>query len=165
MRTITVPAQVTTVEDRIAGNLTFPQLLLIMAGFGAMTLVYLFVAPRYHITLPKLIAITSVAILVGPLAIRIYGRLVAEWLILLARYAARPRRYVFTKNDRTLPDTPKLDEVRETNVVSVETQVPEIATPYEHVKLETLIEDPMLQVRFVAAKNGGLHVALTPTKQ
>ena len=48
MRTTIVPAQVTTVEDRVAGNLTIAQLLILMAGFGLMTLVYLLVAPKYH---------------------------------------------------------------------------------------------------------------------
>jgi hypothetical protein len=35
----------------------------------------------------------------GLLALRIKGRIVAEWLIIYLRFKLRPRIYVFTKND------------------------------------------------------------------
>lgn len=164
MRTTTVPAQVTTVEDRIAGSLTFPQLLLLMTGFGLATLAYLFVAPAYHATPMKLVVIASVALLFGLLAIRLYGRLLGEWLILLMRYVVRPRRYIFTKNDRSVEEALESHSVRELPVDRTAPQ--ELAGKFstKHTKLETLMENPDLSIRFVATKNGGLHVALIPTK-
>src|SRR5690606_23057500 len=97
-----LPAQVTTVGDRVAGNLTIAQLLILMAGFGLMTLVYLLMAPKYHFSPAKIVSLAVIALTFGPLAVRIFDKIVAEWLVLLIRYALRPRRYVFTNSDRAV---------------------------------------------------------------
>ncbi|MGI6103187.1 MAG: PrgI family protein [Patescibacteria group bacterium] len=162
MRTTIVPAQVTTVEDRVAGNLTIAQLLILMAGFGLMTLVYLFMAPKYHFSPTKIVSLAVIALTFGPLAIRIFDKIVAEWLVLLVRYALRPRRYVFTKSDRaaetdsTIAEAPESDPKPRNHGVRPHTP---------RVTLGEVALEPAAAYRFVPSKKGGLHVALAPTKR
>lgn len=162
MRTTIVPAQVTTVEDRVAGNLTIAQLLILMAGFGLMTLVYLLVAPKYHFSPTKIVSLVTIALTFGPLAIRIFDKIVAEWLVILVRYALRPRRYVFMKSDRA-PET--MSDVTGVPVSDPKPlkQVTRLQTP--RMTLGEAILEPATAYRFVPGKKGGLHVALAPTKR
>lgn len=162
MRTTIVPAQVTTVEDRVAGNLTIAQLLILMAGFGLMTVVYLLVAPNYHFSPTKIVSLVIIALTFGPLAIRIFDKIVAEWLVILVRYALRPRRYVFKKSDRTVEAVPRVAE----DPVSVSKPVKHLATSQvPRVTLGEVALEPAAAYRFVPSKKGGLHVALAPTKR
>ena len=90
MKTAIVPAQVTTIEDRIAGNFTIAQFMIFMLALGAATLLYLLMAPTYHFNPGKTVAIVTTLTLIAPLAIRIQGKIVADWLIILSRFLRRP---------------------------------------------------------------------------
>lgn len=147
MRTTTVPAQVTTVEDRVAGNLTIAQLLILMAGFGLATLVYLFMAPKYNLSPTKLVVLFGIVATIAPLAIRVADKIVAEWLVILTRFIMRPRRYVFTKSDREVPAYAVTDEAAPTTVEA----------PTRRVQLDTALGSPAVAFRFVPPKKG-LHV-------
>ena len=57
MKTTVVPAQITTIEDRIAGNLTFIQIVLLICALILSTVVYAAIPPRIHLTVVKLILI------------------------------------------------------------------------------------------------------------
>lgn len=169
MKTAIVPAQVTTVEDRIAGNLTVSQLMLLVAGLGFATLIYLAVGPRYHMTLVKGVSATFIALVFGSLSLRIRGKIVADWLIILTRFWQRPRRYVFTKNDlqtRMVPmplAEPK--PVVTTKTKSTKELVTELLSVTDQVKVGDLLDNPALAVRFVLAEKGGIDVSLTPIKR
>lgn len=162
MRTTIVPSQVTTVEDRVAGNLTIAQLLILMAGFGLMTLVYLLVTPKYHVSTAKLATIIALALTFGPLAIRVFDKIVAEWLVLLVRYALRPRRYVFTKSNRVAADILEATSEHMTDAKSVR-GVRRSQTP--RVPLGELVLEPAAAYRFVPSKKGGPHVAHASAKR
>ena len=166
MKTAIVPAQVTTVEDRLAGNLTISQLLLMVAGLGLATMIYLVVTPKFHISVIKGILMGLVAITAGGLSIRILGKIVADWLVILTHFAQRPRQYVFTKNDRKLP---ALEFQSKTPVQSLPVKAPklvtEVLTAKDQTKLDGLLENPALAVRFVVAEKGGINVSLTPLKR
>ncbi len=101
MRTTVVPAQITTVEDRIAGNLTFVQVLLLVAALLLGSALYITLPPHLHLGSIKLTLICLQFVVFGGLALRIHGKIVADWLILYLRFMIRPRIYVFTKNDVT----------------------------------------------------------------
>lgn len=168
MKTAIVPAQVTTIEDRIAGNFTISQLMILMAGMGLATLIYLLTAPRYQFNPLKLIAITTVVALIAPLAIRIQGKIVADWLIILTRFWQRPHRYIFTKNDaasRSVPIAEAKSKPLEQKAVSPVRKLTEQLSMHDQTSVDELLDNPGLAVRFVVAEKGGIDVSLTPVKQ
>src|SRR4051812_20680939 len=99
MKVTVVPAQITTVEDRIAGNLTFAQVLLLVAAMLVAGALYVLFPERLHLTGIKLVLIAGEILILSILALRVGGRLVAEWLALIVSFRVRPRVYVFTRND------------------------------------------------------------------
>jgi hypothetical protein len=99
MKTTVVPAQITTVEDKIAGSLNFIQIMLLILSLIIGAAIYGVVPPRIHLTTLKLVLIAMEFSALGGMAIRIKGKIVAEWLIVILRFKLRPRIYVYTKND------------------------------------------------------------------
>ncbi|MBU1000249.1 hypothetical protein KKE78_02540 [Patescibacteria group bacterium] len=99
MRTTVIPAQITTVEDKIAGNLNFTQILLLIASLFIDTFIYAALPERLHFTLYKvpLMAVATFICLI--LCMRIKGRVMLSWIFLLSSYYFRPRYYLFNKND------------------------------------------------------------------
>jgi hypothetical protein len=110
MRTTIIPAQITTVEDKIAGSLNMTQILILMAPILWTAIIYILLAPSMKLTSLKLVLIIISTATSGILALRIKDKIVAEWLGVLLKYRLRPKYYLFNKNDltgRTL-DIPEL---------------------------------------------------------
>ncbi len=167
MKTTVVPAQITSVEDRIAGNFTFAQVLLLVAALLIATFLYVGVGPRLHLTVWKLSLIGLQFGVFGGLAIRYNGKIFAQWLVIYLRFFSRPRQYVFTKKDlaernillpivkRAKPSQrPKVQVVQATPALSL----------LEQLRVDSLIENPSLSVSFELSKKGGIDVSLTPVK-
>ncbi|OGE31923.1 hypothetical protein A2631_02255 [Candidatus Daviesbacteria bacterium RIFCSPHIGHO2_01_FULL_44_29] len=102
MRTTIIPAQITTVEDKIAGNLNLAQIILLLIPVIWITVVYVLVPTPFAINLYKIPLALVVLIACLILAIRIRGKIVLSWLVVLLQYNLRPRYYVFNKNDTYL---------------------------------------------------------------
>src|ERR1035437_3790831 len=98
MKITVVPAQVTTVEDRVAGNLGFSQLILFAIPVFGGSLLYAALPPSMSASAYKLVIIGIVAVFNSVLAIRIKGKILLLWMIVLLRYNLRPRFYLFNKN-------------------------------------------------------------------
>src|SRR3989339_487431 len=110
MRTTIIPAQITTVEDKIAGSLNMTQILILMAPLLWTAIIYILLIPSMKLTSFKLVLIIISTATSGILALRIKDKIVAEWLGVLLKYRLRPKYYLFNKNDltgRTL-DIPEL---------------------------------------------------------
>lgn len=101
MRTTIIPAQITTVEDKIAGSLNFAQILLLMTPILWGTLVYSFFIPAMKLAPYKISLVLIVTALSLVLALRVKEKIVAEWIGVLLRYKLRPKFYIFNKNDLT----------------------------------------------------------------
>lgn len=114
MRTTIIPAQITTVEDKIAGSLNFTQILFLMAPVLWGALVYTLFSPVLKIAPYKIALVLFVTIISLILAMRIKEKIVAEWLGVLLRYRLRPKYYLFTKNDTTerIVDLPFVEMVK-----------------------------------------------------
>lgn len=102
MRVSIVPAQITTVEDKIAGNLTVQQ-----AAYLGIPVLFGFVAailfpPSGEFVTYKIVLIAIVFVLSALLAVRIKDRIIAQWIFLLLKYLARPRYFVYDKNSSYL---------------------------------------------------------------
>src|SRR3989339_1373948 len=101
MRTTIIPAQITTVEDKVAGSLNMTQVLILMTPILWTAIVYILLMPSMKLTSLKLVLIIISTATSGILALRIKDKIVAEWLGVLLKYRLRPKYYLFNKNDLT----------------------------------------------------------------
>ncbi|MCL4354812.1 hypothetical protein M1349_05115 [Patescibacteria group bacterium] len=166
MRTTVIPAQITTVEDKIAGNLNLTQILLLMVPVFWTTIVYALFIPSMKLSLYKLPLVLIVMIICFALSLRIKGKVVLNWLIVLLRFNARPKFYIFNKNDSfcRVMDLPNLE--RKNGKLFKKTAAKKTVkiksaklTLEEIIKLEHVISNPKYSLSFRAGKKGGLNVA------
>ena len=165
MRTTTVPAQITTVEDKIAGELNIMQLLLLVTPVFGSAAIYVGLPPFFASAPYKIVVIVCLFVVFGTLAIRIKGKIVLAWLMILARYSARPRYYLFNKNDTYMRDIPK-SEVQQEVVEKTEAKKAEPApqprlSTADLVQIEQLITNPEANLHFRTDKKGALSVHIT----
>ncbi len=113
MRTTIIPAQITTVEDKVAGSLNMTQVLILMTPILWTAIVYILLMPSMKLTSYKLVLIIISTTISGILALRIKDKIVAEWLGVLLKYRLRPKYWLYNKNDitnRTL-DIPDISDI------------------------------------------------------
>jgi len=165
MKITVVPAQVTTVEDRVAGNLGFSQLALFALPVFGGALLYAILPPSMEYCLYKIIVIAIVAIVSGILAIRIKGKIILLWLVVLARYNLRPKLYLFNKNincyREDYPEPIKVPAPKP-NKAKSRTQVilPKLGSN-ERTRLYVSMDNPVNRLCFETNKKGGLNVRIT----
>ena len=164
MKTSVVPAQITTIEDKIAGNMTFPQILLLVISLVLGTIIYVVAPPSSHLSVIKGTAIGVQFLILGLLAVRVKGQTIADRLIVLLRFALRPRLYLFTKNDistRNIIPPEKTKKIVETSKASAEKKKAVQTKPkLDQSLLDRLLKDPSLNIRLELSKKGGIDVSL-----
>ena len=168
MKVTVVPAQVTTVEDRVAGNLSFSQLILFAVPVFGGSLLFAVLPPFMGASLFKIILISVFAAFCSIMAIRIKGKIVLLWLVVLLRYHARPRIHVLNKNTAThredyppVPDT----ELKPTELAGEATK--HVLLPLgegEKIHLLETLNDPMNHLRIELTKKGGFNVRISEAK-
>src|SRR5581483_2108405 len=99
MKVRSIPAQITTVEDKIAGNLNLTQMILLVIPIFWIMIVYALIYPQMHFAWYKLPIILIIGLVCCVLALRIRGKVVLNWLVILLRYNSRPTFYLYDKND------------------------------------------------------------------
>lgn len=167
MRTTVIPAQITTVEDKIAGNLNFTQILLFMLPIFWSSIVYILFPTPLKFALYKLPLILSVSLICFTLAIRIKGKIILQWLSIILRFNTRPKFYLFDKNDSYLRDIDlPVFEKRKLGLFKKTAVKTKIAVSYpkfgikELTQLEKLVKDPRISLSFKSNRIGGkLNVA------
>lgn len=166
MRTRVIPAQMTTVEDKIVGNLNIAQMLMLMAPVFFTTLVYIFFPPGMSFVAYKLVISLIVFVVFTTLSLRIKGKVVVNWLAVLFRYNLRAKYYIYNKNEAYLREI-YLPEV-EKPFVELKSLVPAKKKVKKYlrrvniqdlVSLEDIIKDGDLDLRYKTGKKGGLDVA------
>ena len=164
MKTTIVPAQITTVEDKVAGNLSFTQLMLLVVPVFVGGAVFTFMPPFMGITALKTVIFAGVALLFLTLAIRIKGRLVLEWIVVLTRYNQRPRFVVYNKNDAHLRSSYDVSIEEAEELVDESTEAPEMKSLHlgvdQLLRYESALNDPKKDIRFETTKKGGLRVSI-----
>jgi hypothetical protein len=169
MKSTVVPAQITTVEDKIAGNLSVTQLMLLIAPVMLTGLLFTIAPPTLQLTAYKLVIASLFGMTCLLLAVRVKGTLLLHWLITISRYNLRAQIHVLNKNDSYLRyiEVPFAD-LPET---LVEDAVVELRSPSlkqlaigELVRLEAAIEDPRAKFQLLV-KKGGLHVSIHEIKE
>ena len=116
MKTTIIPAQITTVEDKIAGNLNLTQILLLLSSLLFNTLIFTTFPPAFKVTIYKILLIITVFLISFALAFRLKGKVVLNWLLILAKFIFRPRFYVFDKNDSFMRSIEGISNTNETYV-------------------------------------------------
>ena len=169
MKVTVVPAQVTTVEDRIIGNLGFSQMLLMIIPVFISAGLFALLPPFMGSALYKYVIMAVLAFVCCVLAIRIKGKIVALWLVTIIRYNVRPKYYLFNKNTTVLRQDyppivqPKVEQ-KTKRVKEGQMTRPKLDT-LETAKVLMAIENPAAKFRFEATKKGGLNVRLTEIKK
>lgn len=168
MRISIVPAQITTVEDKIAGNVSVQQAMLLGVPILFGFIIALVFPPSGQFVAYKIAIVIGLFIICGSLAIRIKDRIVAQWLKLFVIYSARPLYYVYDKNSTYLRDTETTDVATEEIVPTQPVKKPLITTnnisPKEFVRLEQFATDVRAGMKFEIGKKGELNVSITEVK-
>ena len=169
MKSTVVPAQITTVEDKIAGNLSVTQLMLLIAPVLLTGLMFTILPPMLQLTAYKLVVIALFGLACITLAIRIKGELLLHWMVTIAKYNLRPAIHVLDKNDGYLryieiPITNPIDvAAAAATTVEKPASLMQLATA-ELVRLESAIVDPRSKFQLLV-KKGGLHVSIHEIKE
>lgn len=166
MRSTIIPAQITTVEDRIAGNFNLTQILLLIMAVFLSTGIFTILPPINQLVAYKLIVIGMICLICLTLALRIKDKVMLNWLIVVWKYKARPRYYDFDKNDNYLRDL-VFEEVDLVDEATAQEQtrgatanVKSGINLSEVIKMESLLNNPDQAIHFKITKGGNLHVAL-----
>lgn len=169
MKVTVVPAQVTTVEDRIIGNLGFSQMMLLIVPVFVGTALFATLPPAMGSSLYKYMIMGILALVCCLLAIRIKGKILALWLITILRYNLRPKFYLFNKNTAALREQYDSKRVASAETTSTTKVKKTISVPKlelrEAVKVYATIDNPASKLRFETTKKGGLHVRLTEIEE
>ncbi len=164
MRTAIVPAQITTVEDKVAGNLSLAQLLLLCTPIFVVGAIYAALPPFFGGADYKTIFVVLSTVALWILAVRFKGRILLEWAITVSRYNLRPRHYVFDKNDDFLRPQVSTDIEEYTEELLPETDQSRIVLPvlstHETVLLEGIMANPEANFRFTQNRKGALDVRI-----
>jgi hypothetical protein len=167
MKSTIVPAQITSVEDKIAGNISFTQLLLLVAPVFLSGIIFVVIPPFVVVTPFKIVASVFVGIIFACLAIRVRGALLIHWLGIIGRFKLRPRITVYDKNSsylravRVKQVIPSIPPVAQTSRAKRATYALPIA---EKVRLEHAIADPRSQFQIIAQR-GGFSVTIQEIKK
>ena len=157
MRTTIIPAQITTVEDKVAGSLNMNQVLILMTPILWTAIVYILPMPSMKLTSLKLVLIIISTTISGILALRIKDKIVAEWLGVLLKYRLRPKYWLYNKNDITnrivdIPDIPDIVLVpRKSSRKVINKQKTEINIA-DLVRFEQLIDSGKVAVSYLIKK-------------
>ena len=172
MRTRVIPAQITTVEDKIVGSLNLMQIMMLMAPVFFMTLIYAVFPPSMSFVAYKLTLSAIFFVICITLSLRIKGKIVIHWLSILIRYNLRAKYYIYNKNEsylRTLhlPTTNKTP-VAEKKLLKAKARKkikPAIYRIKNLVSLENMIGNDEVDFRYKIGKKGGLNVAFEQIKK
>jgi hypothetical protein len=164
MRNRVIPAQITTVEDTIAGNLTLNQVLILLAPVVLSSIIFILLPPVMTFVWYKL-AISIVLLLIcSILAIRVKERIILGWLVVIGTYFKRPNYYLFSKTDTHYrPQYPitntLISDISEADVVETSHET-EVISIKDTLRLDDWMSTHGLELRYQTQKNGGLHVAV-----
>lgn len=168
MKTTVVPAQITTVEDKIAGNLTFSQLILLTTPVFLAGAIFAFLPPFMNLRGYKLVIVILIATVCMVMAIRIKGRILLSWIGVLSKYNLRPRIYIFNKNDQHLrvvaEAASKLNISRTKKKTNKEVSQPILIPMNKLIMAEEIAQDPRAKLEFRTTKKGELRVHIQEIK-
>jgi len=168
MKVTVVPAQVTTVEDRIMGNLSMQQVILLAVPVFGGSMLFAALPPFMGGAMYKYIMLGLLALICVVLSIRIKSKILLLWAVTILKYNLRPAHYVFDKN--TLSNREVIDVVKEEAKKAIvedkpTRQIIPNLSPTDAARIMSLIDDPASKLRFETNRKGGLYVRITEIKE
>lgn len=162
MRQTIVPAQITTVEDKIVANLNITQIALLAASLFIGVFIFAVMPEKLHFTLYKFPLMGISTLLCFILALRFRGRVVLSWILLLTGYCLRPGFYIYDKNDAYLRDIVYFPELKKKKTIK-EKPVPKKASSdvipiTDFAKLEQVLIAHRGKLSLKFNKDGGMDV-------
>lgn len=171
MRTTVIPAQITTIEDKIAGNLSLTQILILMVPVFWTAIVYTLLTPAMKLAWYKFPLILIVLFICLTLSLRIKGKVVLNWLIVLLNFNVRPKYYLFNKSDTfsRIIDLPVFEkkQIKLFKEKAVTKEAPKTVPNFnvsDFVRLENFINNSDYSLSF-KSKKGGVNVAFEQIKK
>jgi hypothetical protein len=165
MRTTVVPAQVTTVEDKVAGNISISQLMLFVTPVFIGSLLFVILPSFFSYATYKLVLILFIVTLCATLAIRIKGKILLFWIGVMIKYNSRPQYYVCCKNSDYLryeAIEKNLDDLENVKTESKENWSRRAkVTTADMVYTEDIIAQPNANFHLRVDKKGRLSVHFT----
>ncbi len=160
MKTSIVPAQVTSIEDTIAANLSLTQIILLIIPVFMAILIFAGLPPAMHVKLYKLILLICFSLPIITLALKVRGQLVLKWIILLAAYQLRPRRYLFSLHSSCDCEKVKLEiqPSPSTSSADIEAVKGPLLEPAEQIAVNEYLSNQ--QIAIYADNAGKLNVVL-----
>jgi hypothetical protein len=169
MKITVVPAQVTTVEDRITANLSISQLILLAIPMFFGALLYWVLPPAMDFSLYKLIIISALTVVCIVLSIRIRGKITLLWLVLILRYNMRPKLYLLDKRTTVAredyPDTPVSSDYSKNTLEKLDHAGALRLGNRESAYVYTALNDPMSRLNFETNKKGVINVRITEVQE
>ena len=170
MRTTIIPAQITTVEDKITANLNLTQILILMVPVLVTAILFALIPPVMKLVWYKVALILIFAFICSILALRIKGRVIFNWLLILWQFKSRPKYFIFNKNDNYLREVEvevvenksKVNEVKTIKIISKKEQK---LVEAESVKFLHFLKDQKNSLSFKLSDKGGLNVAFEQIKK
>ena len=165
MKTAVVPAQITTVEDKITSSLSLSQVILLTLPvfFGGISFIIL--PPSLHVSLYKLIVCGLLALICGMLALRIKGTIVLNLVFIFIRYVSRPKYFVFTKQSPFANHITTKQVVARPSVGRVHALTTTLANQPlsndERLAAKNLINSSAAQISFKTNRKGRVNVLIT----
>jgi hypothetical protein len=99
MKYCAIPAQITSVEDKIVGNFSFKQIILLSLPLFLSALIYFLLPPFSKFEIYKIIIFLPCSLFMSVLSVRLKGQILLDWLILRFRYEIRPSIYINRTTD------------------------------------------------------------------
>lgn len=169
MKTATVPAQITTVEDKIAGNLTLQQVGLLASPVFIDFALYAALPPTLKFNAYKLALMVLVTLTADLLAVRVRSKILLAWAITMLKYNARPRYYVFDKNNTHFrsEEAVLVKEAEEQTAFDVKPAVQSDETQLSEedvFKLEHILAHPSANLSFATSRKGILYASINEVK-
>jgi len=164
MKTTIVPAQITTVEDKIIGNLSFTQILLFIAALFISVAIYIVFPTPLKLTVYKLALMLLSIIICFALAIRVRSKILIHWLFLVVNYSQRPQFYVFNKNDVSMRDIffeKKQKIVNAKSLHNARLKAARNLSVKEFAMLSKVVEYSNKNVRLQFNKKGEVHATVS----
>lgn len=100
MRTTIIPAQITSVEDKITSFLNLKQIVILVFNLIFVMIIFLIIPPFIKFSIIKMIFTFLLSIIIAPLSFKYRGVLLLDYLKLILDFKLRPKVYVLIRDDQ-----------------------------------------------------------------
>ena len=104
MRSTIVPAQITSVEDKITSFLNLKQIVILIINLVLIMIQFLVIPPFVKFSLLKVLLAFILSALLIPMTFKYKEIILLDHLVLIISYKLRPKTYVLIKDDEFLLD-------------------------------------------------------------